>query len=192
MSIIKYLIRFQKKPIVVNNFLFSYYIRSVRRKVNQDNKNSVIDYIVLFGFYFIITVLGMCLMIDENNMRARLYLADRTVIIGGLRHFTLYIIIFAWTGGSFIYIYLHLTEDNKVMKWIEIFEYFQGSKALIDFTHLTLTSEKEDKIKFCAKITVNVTFILFFSLGELYIYQVGYVNVHYFIHLSRFDCKIDF
>ena len=156
MSIIKYLIRLQKKPIVVNNFLLNYYVRSVRRKVEQNHKNSVFDYIVFLGFYLTISVFVICLMIDSNNMKARLYLFDLTIIVEGLRHYTHYFLILTWTGASLMYKYFHLTRDNKLMKWVEIFEYMIGQKSLADFTkHLILTSKQENLLKIFAKIMVN-------------------------------------
>ena len=161
----EYLIRLQKKPIVVNNFLMNYYVRSVRRKVDGNDKNSVKEYLVLIAFYLTITVFIICLMIDENNLRGRLYLFDITLILGGLRQFTLYLLIFAWTGGSFIYKYFHLTKDSKVMEWIEIFDYFKGDKALADFTHPMLSPEQEDLVKFGSKVIAYLTFMVFPLVG---------------------------
>ena len=167
MSIIKYLIRLQKKPIVVNNFLLNYYVRSVRRKVDQNHKNSVFDYIVLFGFFLTITVFGICLKTDDNNMKARLYLFDITLMIGGLRQYTLYILILIWTFSSLQYKYFHLTRDNKMMKWLDVLDYIIGRKTLADLAHLEITEEQDNFFKFIAKISVNVSVTLFILIGKL-------------------------
>ena len=117
------------------------------------------------AFYVMITVLIMCLMIEENNMRYRLYLFDRTLIFGGLRQYTLYLLISGWTGGLFNYKYFHLNKENKLMKWVEIFEYINGSKALIDFTHPMLSPEQEDLVKFGSKVIAYLTFMVFPLVG---------------------------
>ena len=148
-------IHLKEKPIVVNNVVLKHYIRSINRKVEQNRRNSAIDYFILFSFYFLIAKDIVCLRINENDHQLRLYLFDLTLFMGGVKHFTMYAMILAWTAASLLFKYFHLSRDKKLMQWVEILEYITGMKELNSFTHPLLTPEQEDVLKYCMKLAVQ-------------------------------------
>ena len=158
MSIFSYLVKFidrKDKPIVVNNVIANHCVGSVRGRINTNKKNLIINYILLLFFYFIISKEISCLFIEESDLKSRINVFDLTLFFGGVRVYTSYVMILAWSAASMLFKFIHLNNDKRLMKWIEIFEYINGRKTLSKITQIILTPAQEDMLKYCCQINVK-------------------------------------
>ena len=145
----------KEKPIVVNNIVVNNYLSFVRMKTNNNQKNSFVNYLILLSFYFIIIIEITCVFIDEKDLKTRLYVFDLTLFFGGVRRYTSYVMILAWSGASMLFKSLHMTRNNRLMKWIEIFEYINGTKSLEIFNLPILRPADEKLLKYWFKINIK-------------------------------------
>ena len=153
----------------MNNVVVNHCISSVKRRINN-GKNSVIDYILFLSFYHIVIKEIICLFIDDKDMTTRLNVFNLSLFFGGVQRYTSYVMILAWSGASMLFKFIHLTSDNRLMKWIEIFEYINSSKTLDKLTGVKLTPDKEDMLKYFCHINtkfVSIT-VLLLSMQNYY------------------------
>ena len=133
----------------MRNLLIDNYLNEFNRKQLNNKKASISEWIRVFIYFAVIIREIVCLNI--NDKQSRLYLADITLFIGGIRQFNHYTFIIYFTFALVILKLFHFSSDKHLMSWIKLLEVFNGTldhriavftKHLDDFNKIQLTMTK--------------------------------------------------
>ena len=147
-------------PVIgVKNIVIDTYLRQTVRKLYQNKKPSIWEYLLFYNYFVLVIKEIICIYLEDK--RLRLYLFDVTLFIGGVRQFNRIVNILGFVFALYLFKVLHFTTDVRLMKWIELFQVINGTKdpALVVFTrqldHLVKIR------KFATRFYINIRLYLF-------------------------------
>ena len=121
-------------------------MNSIKKQLNN-KKASISEWIRVFIYFVVIIREIVCLNIYDKQ--SRLYLADITLFIGGIRLFNHYIFIIYFIFALVILKLFHFSRDKRLMSWIKLLEVFNGR---LDHRSLVFTRNLDfNKIKSVTK-----------------------------------------
>ena len=150
--------------IGVKNIVIDTYLRQTVRKLYQNKKPSLREYLLFCNYFLIIIKELICIHLEDK--RLRLYLFDVTLFIGGVRQFNSLFIILACVMAMVIFKSLHFTTEVRLMKWIELFQVINGTK---DPANVVLTKQSYQlvKIRAFAKKFYKIFYLISSMLSKL-------------------------
>ena len=154
------------KKLLFTNLIFDYYISLIEKHLVTSKPRSLTKYIILFSFVVLILKDIHCLRVDAHDMETRLRLFDVSLFLGGIRHYTIYMLLLAYLLTAHLFKTFHLNPDKSQFTWTQIMNYLRGSTILDQIVSVTITEEKDKMFKLVARITYLVTIIFGFAFSK--------------------------
>ena len=121
----KYLRRNTDKPLIVGNILVDTYLRLINKKLFENKKPSLIEYLSYLSFIMVILNQMVCLRTMNNQIR--FWMMDPTLFIGGIRRYNNYVIIIVYFMALPIFKFFFISPDKSYIIWLEIIQFVRGN-----------------------------------------------------------------
>ena len=140
--------------------VIEFFLESMENNQKSSKVKSAIKFIIMFSFMFLIMSLLHLLRVDPRDIDHRLKWFDPSLVLGGVRHYTIYMFILAWSFGAFAFQCFHMNSDPKRFKcWIDGLSIIKGVKSVEVWTILPVTEDDLGKLRLFMKIICSIGLI---------------------------------
>ena len=158
--------------IEVRYFLIDHYLDNLKRKLNYGRRTSLFELYLFLSYFVLIILTIVCLFV--NDLDIRLLLFDITLFIGGIRLYNSLLFILISMFGATMFMYLHFTNNHKLLKWTEPLEVFRGNIVAERVPLLRNCLDYLIPIRFAVNIFYKLSGLIFSTFGKLD--NNGYLN----------------
>ena len=149
---------------IIGNILVNSFIRIGKRKICENQKPLLIEYLVFISFIMIIINQLVCLRLTDPHIR--LYLFDMTLFIGGIEQYNSYVIIILSFMALAIFTTFHITTDKRLIMWVNIYEMIRGTAHFERHPLFIRNKEHLPEIRLFTEFANIVSIIVYLAFGK--------------------------
>ena len=140
--------------VCLKNFLIDIYLLESEYRISYPITFTVIQYFLIANYITNIFREILCLIVINYNT---LYLFDIALFFGGVRQYHNFVHIIVYSLGLYMFVKLHMTKDESVMRWTQLFRMLRGECQPSSLTLFKFNMHNLDKFVKFAKLIFKLS-----------------------------------